>query len=298
MPKTRGEEIMSAYRRPSNRVHRGFLYLDDETVINSLSAVESGKIDEVVAKVNSAREGGFGAGLGIQGAKLEGAKKATSAFEEEMVRTRTRFSVFELWYQGLVDAKALGSFDGWGPQALEGVRSGDTLEFRGKLEAAPLQTLMRLYLWFADKAKSQGHLFSQKGDELKETKEAERNMRMLLGDQDLDSDQIIVLAQPLGDPGPKIAMPVKTKWLIGTLGQLGGEYSVVAQVDRIVGAGDEFPAVRLTTDVAATPLEIKVLKDGMAAFVGPAKEIGIEISDSEAVIIGPALWLEPIAIYR
>lgn len=43
---------------------------------------------------------------------------------------------------------------------------------------------MRLFLWFADKAKSQGHLFSQKGDELKETKEAERNLRLLFGQAD------------------------------------------------------------------------------------------------------------------
>jgi len=289
---------LPAYRKPSNKVHRGFLYLDDETVINSLSAVESGKIDEVVAKVNSAREGGFGGGVGIQGAKVEGSKKSTSAFEEEMVRTRTRFSVFELWYQTLVEGKAIGSFDGWGPDALEGVMSGDTLEFRGSLEAAPLQTLMRLFLWFADLAKSQGHVFSQKGDELKGTKEAERNIRMLLGEAGDESEQIVVLATPLGLPGPRVAMPVKIRWLIGTLGQLGGEYTVVAQVDRIIGPDDELPAVRLTKDVAATPLEIKALKEALAGFVEPAKELGMEISDSEAIIAGPALWLEPIAIFR
>lgn len=41
------------YHRPEKRIHRGFYYLDDETVINSLSAVEAGKVDEVVAKINS-----------------------------------------------------------------------------------------------------------------------------------------------------------------------------------------------------------------------------------------------------
>src|SRR5882757_6034394 len=110
--------MAAIYHAPSNKVHRGFAYLDDETVINSLSAVEAGKIDEVVAKVNSAREGGFGGGVGLQGAKVEGAKKSTSAFEEAMVRTRTRFSVFELWYQTLIEGKALGCFEGWGPDAL------------------------------------------------------------------------------------------------------------------------------------------------------------------------------------
>jgi hypothetical protein len=289
---------MGIYQKPAKRVHRGFFYLDDETVINSLSAVEAGKIDEVVAKVNSAREGGFGGGVGLQGTKIEGAKKSTSAFEEEMVRTRTRFSVFELWYQTLLDTKSLGTFTGWGPSALADVEPGDTLELRGHLEIAPLQTLFRLYLWFADKAKSQGHMFSQSGPELKETKEAERVVKMILGDVADDEDQVILLATPNGEPGPTVALPVKTKWLIGRFGQFGGEYSVVAQVDRIVNEGEELPALRLTHDVAATPLEIATLKEAVDGFQESAKGMDMPISEDAAVIKGPALWLEPIAIYR
>lgn len=289
---------MGNYRKPQKKVHRGFFYLDDETVINSLSAMESGKIDEVVAKVNSAREGGFGGGVGIPGATVEGSKKSNSAFEEEMVRIRTRFSVFELWYQSLVNAKALGSFDGWGPNVLVDVHPGDTLEFRGHLAATPLQTLLRLYLWFADKAKGQGHMFSQKGEELKSTKDAERIIRMLLGDAADEDDQVVILATPKGDAGPKVAMPIKTKWLIGKFGQFGGEYSVVAQVDRILNEGEKMPALRLTHDVAATQLEIDTLVESIQGFKEPAKAMSMVITDDDAAISGPALWLEPIAIYR
>lgn len=260
--------------------------------------MEAGKIDEVVARVNSAREGGGAGGLGFPGAKIEGAKKSTSAFEEEMVRTRTRFSVFELWYQVLVTQKALGKFDNWGPSALDEVSPGDTLEFRGRLETAPIQTLFRLYLWFASKAKESGHLFSQKGNELKETKDAERVIKMMLGDAPIESDQVIVLAEPSGGSGPKVAMPLKTRWLIGTFGQFGGEYTVVGQVDRIIGADEELPALRLTQDVAPTDLEIKTIKEAVAGFSGASENMGISITKDEAVIKGPALWLEPIAIYR
>lgn len=289
---------MAIYSRPSKRIHRGFFYLDDETVINSLSAVEAGKIDEIVARVNSAREGGFGGGVGIQGAKVEGAKKSSSAFEEEMVRTRTRFSVFELWYQSLVDGKALGRFDGWDSDALEDVQPGDTLEFRGRLEIAPIQTLFRLYLWFASKAKEQGHIFSQNGAELKETKDAERAVKMILGNPSADDDQVIVLATPHGNRGPKVAMPVKTQWLIGRFGQFGGEYTVVGQVDRLIAEDEELPALRLTQDVAPTSLEIQTIKEAVANFNDPSAAMGINISEDDAVIKGPALWLEPIAIYR
>ena len=290
---------MSPYKKPSKKVHRGFFYLNDETVINSLSAVESGKIDEVVAKVNSAREGGFGGGVGMHGAKIEGAKKSTSAFEEEMVRTRTRFSVFELWYQSLVEGKALGTFDGWGPGALGGVQAGDTLELRAELQVVPLQTLLRLYLWFADKAKTQGHLFSQKGEELKATKDAERNIRMMLGDNDEGSEgQSVLIATPVGQPGPSVAMSISSEWLIGKVGQLGGEYSIVAQVEQVLGPDEELPTLRLTHDVSATPLEINTLKEAVEHFIEPAKAMGVDVSTSDASITGPALWLAPIAIFR
>lgn len=290
---------MAIYKQPSKKIHRGFFYLNDETVINSLSAVESGKIDEVVAKVNSAREGGFGGGVGIQGAKLEGSKKSTSAFEEEMVRTRTRFSVFELWYQSLLEGKGLGKFEGWGPSALEGVKPGDTVEFRAKLEVVPLQTLLRLFLWFADKAKTQGHVFSQKGEELKSTKDSERNIRMLLGDNDEGgADQSVFIATPAGEIGPAVAMPISSEWLIGKIGRLGGEYSVVAQVEQVLGPAEELPTLRLTHDVSATPLEITTLRESISHFVEPAKAMGVDVTTSDASITGPALWLDPIAIFR
>ncbi len=77
---------MAKYDKPSKRIHRGFYYLDDETVINSFSAIEAGKVDEVVARVATAREGGFGGAVGAYGAKLEGGKKSNSSVEEELVR--------------------------------------------------------------------------------------------------------------------------------------------------------------------------------------------------------------------
>ncbi|TQL70081.1 hypothetical protein FB381_4007 [Nocardioides albertanoniae] len=287
---------MGIYKKPENNtVHRGFVYLDDETVINSLSAAEAGQIDEVVAKINSAREGGFGGGAGYASIKVEGGKRSTSAFEEEVVRTRTRFSVFELWYQGLVEKKALGRFNGWGPDALDGVESGHTIELRAVCRPAPAYTMMHLYRWYADKAKSQGHPMSLKGEELKAVKEGERGFDALF---EGNGDQVVLIATPLGEAGPKVAMPIDPQWLIGSLGSLGGEYTIVAQVDRLIAEGDEYPTIRLMQDVAPTPIEVQVMKEALGNFVVPSKELGIELSDNEATIPGPAVWLDPIAIFR
>lgn len=91
---------MGVYKAPKERLHRDFFYLDDEVVVNSLSALESGKVDEIVSRVTTAREGGFSGALKIPAvdAGVGGNRKSSSGVEEEMVRTRTRFSVFDAWY--------------------------------------------------------------------------------------------------------------------------------------------------------------------------------------------------------
>lgn len=102
---------MSIYKRPEKRSHKGFFYLNDEVAINSLSALESGKVDEIVSKTTLARDGGFGGDMKLKvpitEVSLGGARRASSEIEEEMVRTRTRFSVFDAWYDYLVREKEL-----------------------------------------------------------------------------------------------------------------------------------------------------------------------------------------------
>jgi hypothetical protein len=285
---------MGEYRRPEKRIHRGFFYLNDETVINSLSAVEAGKVDEVVARVNLAREGSFGGSVGIQAAKLEGGKKGSSELEEEIVRTRTRFSVFELWYQTLVDGKALGRFDGWGPEILKNVRPGDTVELDAELEIAALPQIFRMFFWYAAQARETNGPFSQKGEALKETRDAERNMRLLAG----GSEDLMVIAKPSGDMGPPVIMTLADEWMIGKLGHLAGTYAVVGQVDQVLNVGESTPAIRLTQDIPPTPLELNLWRESLGNFTAPAAALGIEVSEADAAIDGPAMWITPAAIFR
>jgi hypothetical protein len=288
--------VDARYRKPEARVHRGFFYLNDETVINSLSAVEAGKVDEVLARVNTAREGGVGGGIGIHGAKVEGAKKSSSEFEEEMVRTRTRFSVFEIWRENLVSKKALGFFEGWSPEILTDVQPGETIEFKAKLELAPLQTIFRMFNWFAKQAHTQGSIFAQKGEELKTTKEAERVFRALAGeDENLES---VVLAKPSGGEGPPAAMQLADRWMIGELGHMSGEYTVVGQVDQILKEGEQYPTLRIMHAAPVTILELAVLREIVGNFTESAKTFGLSITPEDATVTGPAVWLTPIAIYR
>jgi hypothetical protein len=284
------------YHKPDARVHRGFFYLNDETVINSLSAVEAGQVDDVLARVTTAREGGIGAGVGIQGAKVEGGKKNSSEFAEEMIRTRTRFSVFEIWRENLVAKKAIGSFQGWSPEILTEVQPGDTVEFKAKLELAPLQTIFRMFNWFAKQARTQGSIFAQKGEELKATKEAERIFRALAGDD--DNLESVVLAKPSGGDGPPVAMQLADRWMIGQLGHLSGEYTVVGQVDQILEEGEQYPTLRIMHAAPVTVVELEALREIVGNFTDSAKVFALDISPDDATVSGPAVWLTPIAIYR
>jgi hypothetical protein len=291
---------MSIYQKPSDRLHKGFFYLNDEIVVNSLSALESGKIDEIVSKTTTAREGGFSGDVKIPVVEVGvgASRKASSGIEEEMVRTRTRFSVFDAWYRLLREKKAVGTFSGWGMDALNGVSPGDTIEIRAQLSQGPLQTVLRLYLWFADQAGRDGNMFSQKGEERKQTSTAAKNVRQLLGGNAEDSDEVPLLAVPEGDDGPAVVLVISEKWLIGRLGQLGGTFGIVGQVVELVDVGDEYPVLRLTKDVPPTSLEMQTLKDSVEHFVEPAKGLGIDIESEASVVRGPALVIEPIAIFR
>ena len=288
------------YRKPKVRIHQDFFYLDDEVVINSLSALESGRVDEIVSKTTTAREGGFSGELAIPIVKagIGASKRGSSEIEEEMVRTRTRFSIFDSWYRLMSDKSAIGKFEGWGENALSGVEVGDTVEFRAGLSLGPLQTVLRLFLWFAEQATKDGTLFSQKGDERKETAKGARNVRQFLNGVSEDSDDIPLAATVLGESGPPVLLSASKTWFIGRLGELNGCFGVIGQVAQIVPDGEEYPVLRLTKDVAPTPLEVQTLKRVVEQYVEPAKLLGVNVEPGESVISGPALVVKPIAIYR
>ena len=85
---------------------------------------------------------------------------------------------------------------------------------------------------------------------------------MLLGDDDEAEGEVVVLASPIGEGGPRVALLIKKKWQIGSLGRLGGKYSNVARVEQLIAENAELPAACQTRGVAATPLELRHSKIG------------------------------------
>ena len=172
---------MAGYQAPKRRLHREFLYLDHETVLNSLSAIEAGKIDKIIQKVSQAREGGLEAALAAGPVRGGGKRKKVAEVEEELVKTRTWFSAFEEWYRHLSENGGIGMlYDAWDEDVRDALRVGDTLEFTADVTLAPLHKLIRTFVSFADRASS-GMFGELEGAQLTETKESAAMMATWLG---------------------------------------------------------------------------------------------------------------------
>lgn len=73
---------MPGYRKPKVRLHREFVYLNHDTVLNSLSAVEAGMVDEIIEKTSEARDGGLEASVAAGPVRGGGSKKKTSTIRK------------------------------------------------------------------------------------------------------------------------------------------------------------------------------------------------------------------------
>ena len=291
-----GRKPRLAYDPPKRNPHRGFAYLDDDIVINSLSALESGKVDEVVEKINLAQERGLSVGLKLGTDDLTGSadasKNKSQSLQAEVIRRRTRFSVFELWYEALTSRQGVGRFKAWGAAALDNVQPGEVVEIRGRVEIVPLQVGFRMFLWFANEVENENPLFSDvEPDQIQKSAEI---IRFLLGTR----DEINAIVQPHGDSGPAVALTFVNRWLVESVGRWNGTYTIVAQVEEVLPAGKSWQTIRFIEDAPLTPIEKSTLESAIMPFREALSGLGVDLDSSPTELAGPALILRPIAMFR
>ncbi|MEU1981665.1 hypothetical protein [Nocardia sp. NPDC019395] len=289
------------YQPPEEALHRGFFYLNDELVTNSLSSLEAGQVDDVVSKAVIAREGGgsLGGGLAVGAANLKGdySKKGSTTMEESLTKTRTRFSIFQIWYDLLRDRKALGTFKGWGPEALKGVEPGHTLVIQAAIDVVPIYAVLRIFLWYSGQVANRNTLFGEMSDgDIEQTGQIANMVRFLLGGEERNA--FSVLAEPTGSPGPAVGMELDDRWIIGGTRSLGGVYTIVGQVHRVLAPDEWMQTLRLINEGVATTLEKEIMREAISNFIEPATTFDMTVRREDGEIHGPALWLEPIAIFR
>lgn len=285
------------YKPPKKHLHREFLYLNHDTVLNSLSALEAGKVDEIIQKVNEAREGRFDASLGAGPVRGGGGKKKAASVEEQLVRTRTRFSAFEAWIEHLSSEDAIGTFDVWDADVRNALTVGDTLRFDADLVLSPIHKVFRTYLSFADSAGRPGTPFSQKGQALAETKQMAKMMTQWIGGTEKPTN-LPMYVRPGGVAEPRIVSILQDQYLIGGHENVEGAFTVIGQVERLLAGDKVVSAIRVIRDVPPTPSEVETINEALAGFIEPAQEIGVEIDASDITIGAPAVFVRPIAIFQ
>jgi hypothetical protein len=85
---------MPKYHAPKNRLHRDFVYLDTESILNSLSAFEAGAVDSIIEKTTDATDKEAGGGVEVGPLKGKAVRRREYALQAELVKKRTEFSAF------------------------------------------------------------------------------------------------------------------------------------------------------------------------------------------------------------
>jgi hypothetical protein len=288
---------LSGYKKPKRHLHSEFVYLNHDTILNSLSAIEAGKIDEIIQKANEAREGGLDGSLGVGQIKAAGGRKRSATIQEELVRTRTRFSAFDAWHTYLSEADAIGTFSTWGEDVRDELEIGDTIRFQAEVSISPLHKVFRTYIAFVEDASRPNSVFGAKGAELQQLKKTAGMMTDWMGGKDRPT-HLPVYMRPGGIIEPRILGRLDDQYIVGPREEIEGQFTIIGQVERLLEGDQVISAIRVIRDVPPTPKEVATINDAMLHMIDPAKELGVEISPGDISVPAPAVLIRPLAIYQ
>lgn len=288
--------MRAKYRKPRSRVHRDFVYLNHDSVINSLSAFEAGKVDEIIKRTTEDVERGAEASLGLPKTKARGAKRHQSTIQEELVLTRTRFSAFEAWYEHLRKKKAIGTFRDWNLDVRNQLSTGEVIEFAATIAMSPLHQIMTTYLSFVANPASPG-LSTWTAQERKQAEQTAKMVEGWLTTGD-GRKRLSVYFRPTDVADPRIMGRLDEIYVMRGMESVVGQYTVVAQVESMLREGEVDSLMRIIRDAPPTPLEQQTMVDAFSNFIGPSSNLGVTIAQDDLTFTYPTIVIQPIAVYR
>ena len=282
-------------KKPRQRVYRSFLYLDGDEVLNSLSGLEGGEVDEVLTRIGEEGGGELGAELGAGPVKAKGGRKRGRKFEEEILRKRTEHSAATALLRLLHEQEAIGVIEGdYGTDVYDELEDHMVLEFQAEVRIHPLhQVISAARGWIKlapDFGTSQG--------EIREMRETLKLMEMI-GQPGGADKTFLAFAETTGTKGDhKLVLPIHERHLLVPLDEFSGRATFVAQVDRKLGPGDEVFAIRLIRNAPQLALEREGLVEALPDLIAGIAEMGIEASEADFFFREPTVILKPICIYK
>lgn len=288
---------MGGYNKPKKQVHRDFLYLDDSAIVNALSAMEAGKVDEIIEQSQMIKDTGFDASLGYGPAKVAAKKGKTADVTANLVRTRTAFSAFEAWYQFLKNEDGLGELTGWDEGTRNELEVGDTLEVRARVEFAPIHKVFALFLSYVDNANKPDSVFQVDTATLGTMKKAANQARGMFKGADGATANLVYI-HPLGVKLPLLVGVLSDNHFVGDKANIDGEYKVVLQVSSLLQKSETLAAIRAMSDAPRTDAEATQVTKALDGLVDAAQGLGITIGEDDKSFTYPTVITRPLAIYR
>lgn len=286
--------MTGALRKPKARLFRSFLYLDGDEVINSLSGLEGGAIDEILTTEGEEGSGDVGAQLGVTGAKAGASKKRSRKFEEEVRRKRTEHSAATLLLSKLHDEEAIGIVEGnYGAAVYNELEEHMLLEFKAQIRIHPLHQVVSAARSWLDVAPG----FGVEKSEMKEARDFVKLLESMASPKSGEST-FLVFAETGENVDHRLVLAIQERYLLVPLDAFSGTATFVAQVDRILPDDDELLAVRLLRNAPQLALEREGLAEAMPDLIGGIDELGIQVSRDDFFLRAPAVVLRPICIYK
>lgn len=294
---------MGSFRKPKSNTYKRFLYIDENDVLNSLSAMEGGAIEEILQNIAKESSSGLGGDLGVDvpgafSVKGKGGKEKSRRIEEEIRRKRTVHSAAVALINKLHEDDAVGVIEGnYSPEIYEQLEENMPIQFEAEIRIHPLHQLVSFTQGWAQLAED----FGLSKREVNEFTRVARQIESAFHGKNKDKQVLAIFAETEGitDSQYKLVLPIQTRHLLVPLDEFSGRATFVAQVDRILDDGEELLAARMVRNSPVLPAERTMMVEMLPALKElQSDEIGLRIDEEDIVLRKPSVILKPLCIYR
>lgn len=270
-----------------------FVILDSDGIVSALSAIDGGQIDEILTRSAEEREGGLGGGFDAGPVKAKGKRSKSRKVEEEIRRARTRHATAAKLLEALHQRESIGVVDGpIDNEVADQFEAGMVLEFRSELRLHPLHRADQMLRSFIEVGPKMG--------QKKVAQELQKTLGIWGVVTGTGREGAPILIEPFTeDPQvPRILLPVPHDDLEVAVDSVLGEVTVIAQVEQILMEDESHQVIRMLRGGQATSLERGAVDEMLPSLMEGMSAIGVEVSENDIYVQGPALILRAICAYR
>lgn len=295
---------MSSFRKPKASTHKRFLYIDENDVLNSLSTLEGGAIDEILHKGSAESSGGAGVeasielpGMGKVGG--HGGKNKAQRLEEEIRRRRTVYSATIALLNNLHENDAVGVVEGeYTPEIYDELEENMVIELEAEIRIHPLHQLVNVMQGWSQLAQD----FGLPKKEVREFMSVAQQIETAFHGKDKAKQTLVMFAEAGGEEYSeyKLVMPVKRNHMLVPVDEFAGKATFIAQIEHILEDREEYLAARVVRNSPVLPAEREMMLEMLPALEALQEEpgFGLGIERSDVVLSKPAIILKPLCVYK